>query len=225
VGYIYIPRAGYYHFLMESLVQLLYSLQSVPDATVLYDETQYNGYYKEYLELLQASGKIKVLKPIRYRFFRVPKLVMTAAEIDSGMFCQATVQLLQSVLAPTTSAPAAVRRIFLTRRGSRRFENQDMLEAVARSQGLEVVDTDSFSVAEQIAIFRSASLIVANHGAGLANLIFMPKGGRVVELFSSRWLNDCYFRLSSLVGLRYDCRVSDELGEWGTVNYDFVFES
>ncbi len=40
---------------------------------------------------------------------------------------------------------------------------------------------EGLSLAEQIRLFAGAGTVVAPHGAGLANLAYMPAGGRVVE--------------------------------------------
>jgi capsular polysaccharide biosynthesis protein len=72
------------------------------------------------------------------------------------------------------------------------------------ARGFDVVDPSALSVAEQIATFASASLIVATHGAALANLVFASPGSTVVELFPPGSVLPDYWRLASSVpGLEY----------------------
>jgi capsular polysaccharide biosynthesis protein len=60
------------------------------------------------------------------------------------------------------------------------------------------------SVAEQAKVFAEADVIVATHGAALANLCFASPGSTVIELFAPDYVNVCYWALAQRVpGLRY----------------------
>jgi capsular polysaccharide biosynthesis protein len=67
-----------------------------------------------------------------------------------------------------------------------------------------MVDPGSLPVTEQIRAFAEATVIVAPHGAALANLTFASPGAAVVELFPAGCLLPDYWRLASSVpGMRY----------------------
>ena len=60
------------------------------------------------------------------------------------------------------------------------------------------------TVAEQIRTFANAEVIVATHGAALANLAFASPGASVIELFPAGCLLPDYWRLASgIAGVRY----------------------
>jgi len=59
------------------------------------------------------------------------------------------------------------------------------------------------TVAEQAALFRGAEIIVAAHGAALANLVFCAPGTTLVELHYPRYTLGLYWRLARRLGLRY----------------------
>ena len=46
-------------------------------------------------------------------------------------------------------------------------------------------------------------VVVAPHGAGLANLVFCEAGTRVVEFFNRAYVNGNFWRLAALRGLDY----------------------
>ena len=213
----YLKDDGYFHFVMESLVRLCHALKACPGSVVLVDPTPANGFYGEYVELLRQRGLVTRTREVTAPVVSAASYVMTAAEQDSGMFCRPTVELLREVFLAGLPEVAPTRRIFLTRR-KRRFENQDALEDIARASGLEVVDTEGMPVSGQIDLFRASALVVANHGAGLANLVYAGGRATVVELFSTKWLNDCYFRLAAVRGMGYRCLVADESGDWGRID-------
>jgi len=78
------------------------------------------------------------------------------------------------------------------------------LMAHLADRGFEMVDPGSLPVTEQIRAFAEASLIVAPHGAALANLTFASPGAAVVELFPAGCLLPDFWRLACGVpGLRY----------------------
>ena len=61
---------------------------------------------------------------------------------------------------------------------------------------------EPLSPQEQIEIFYDAEVIVAPHGAGLANLCFAVDA-KVLELFSVSLVRPCYYYLSESLGHRY----------------------
>lgn len=59
-----------------------------------------------------------------------------------------------------------------------------------------------------VRLWATASLVIAPHGAGLANIIFCAPGATVVELFRGNVPHSIYQSLSATFGLRYvGCKV------------------
>jgi hypothetical protein len=48
---------------------------------------------------------------------------------------------------------------------------------------ISVVQMEKESFAAQVNIMRNTLILIAPHGAGTMNQIFMPKGGKIIELF------------------------------------------
>ena len=100
-------------------------------------------------------------------------------------------------------------RIYVTREKAkrRRVANEGALWAELAPRGFARVALEELSWAEQIAVFRAARVIVAPHGAGLANLVFCEPGTRVVELVNRAYFNPVFWRLAALRGLDYRAAV------------------
>jgi capsular polysaccharide biosynthesis protein len=64
----------------------------------------------------------------------------------------------------------------------RRVANGEEMEDVLSAHGVVPLSLEEKSFAEQIEIFKNASLIIGQHGAGMANAIFSRPGTRIVEL-------------------------------------------
>jgi capsular polysaccharide biosynthesis protein len=81
-------------------------------------------------------------------------------------------------------AGRAHRRLYVTRRGARlrRLANEADMTGVLERHGFEIVEAERLSFAEQVRKFAEARIICGPHGAGLANMAFMPPGGAAIEI-------------------------------------------
>jgi capsular polysaccharide biosynthesis protein len=97
------------------------------------------------------------------------------------------------------------KRIYITRRlaTKRRVLNEEELIPVLLNHGFEIVEAESLTFDEQVRLFSSAEMVVAPHGAGLANLLWVPAGCKVFEILDRDYVNDHFYNLSSVIGLNY----------------------
>jgi capsular polysaccharide biosynthesis protein len=89
---------------------------------------------------------------------------------------------------PHDPEAAPTRRVLLVRPpGAKRSANQDELVRVARDHGLETVDPGTLGFADQVRLFRDASLIVGGWGAAWSSMLFAHRTTRALmwapELF------------------------------------------
>jgi capsular polysaccharide biosynthesis protein len=95
------------------------------------------------------------------------------------------------------------RRLYVSRRGQpmRVMVNEMALEAALVRRGFQIVRPERMSVADQIALFSQAEVIVGPTGAGLTNAVFAAPGCQFVEIqpenFASFWAP----AFSRLIGL------------------------
>ncbi|MFD1483494.1 glycosyltransferase family 61 protein [Paracoccus nototheniae] len=108
--------------------------------------------------------------------------------------------------------------IFISRANAsnRRLVNeQDLIEFLSSRFPVKVMIGDKLSVADQRKIMASARAIVGVHGAGLTNLIFAPRGARLIELTQGQYLNrTASFHDSALIcGIEPHLVLAEEHGE------------
>jgi capsular polysaccharide biosynthesis protein len=117
------------------------------------------------------------------------------------------VQYLRERLMPQPLDLVPGRRVYITRgraRHSRIVRNEDeVVAALAAEFGFVPVDPAALSVADQIRAFAEAETIVAPHGAALGNLAFAHPEATVVELFPPDYVQGCYWKISTCVGMNY----------------------
>lgn len=103
---------------------------------------------------------------------------------------------LRAELATSYSPPS--RRLYVSRQAStsRRVENFDEFSTkVLEPFGLLPVELDSMSLKDQVDIFAKADLVVAEHGAGLVNAMFMRPGSTLVEVTPGPMVGRWMYRL------------------------------
>ena len=100
---------------------------------------------------------------------------------------------------------ASPERIYLSRNRSdqRRLANEHELLPALEAHGFATVYAEEHSMAEQAGLFRRARIIVAPHGAALANIVFSRTGCSVFELFEPNYGTASFYVLANRLGLRY----------------------
>ena len=89
------------------------------------------------------------------------------------------------------------RKLYVTRRNAkvRRFLNEEEVATYLKERGFEVVALEKLPLREQVRRFAEAKIVVAQHGAGLVNLLF-AQAPRVLEVCSDED-RQIFFRLIS----------------------------
>ncbi|MEG4346626.1 tetratricopeptide repeat protein [Microcoleus sp. A003_D6] len=97
------------------------------------------------------------------------------------------------------------KRIYISRskaRYRRVLNEEDAIEVLEKS-GFVSIWPESMSLAEQIAYFYHADVIVAAHGSGLTNTIFCRQGTKVIELVSPHYISHYYWGISQYLKLEH----------------------
>jgi hypothetical protein len=92
--------------------------------------------------------------------------------------------------------------------------NEAELLAALTPFGFVPVRFEGMSLADQIRLCRDAEMIVAPHGAALANLGFCRPGTKVLELQMDAYVNWRYRHLAAICGLNYDCLPGRAVHPW-----------
>jgi capsular polysaccharide biosynthesis protein len=105
--------------------------------------------------------------------------------------------------APDRSLP---RRVFLSRRDSRRLINEAEIAAYFSALGVETLFAEDLAPLDQLRLLAHAELIVAIHGAALAPLLYRPSEvppSTVVELFPVGHVTLVWRVVAAQVGCRW----------------------
>lgn len=220
----FLRASGYFHFALEQLPRILHVLAVWPDTTVLIGESL-RPFQAQFLDLItRRYQRIQVCVVKEPRVASVNSVRFTRAEPKSGFVPSNDLEILRSLVYPEQRRHSPPRRLlYISRKaGTRRFDNEAELEAALEGAGFEILTCEDIPLLEQIALFGAAAVVVAPHGAGLTNLVWCPSGTRVLELFSPRYMNDCYAWLAASCGLEWDFITASKGRSWGSVDVKHV---
>lgn len=193
----------YYHWLLDEWPRLL-SLGDTPFDSVVLHQTGFNA---QALELFRRTRPAAALVAAGGGLhLRASRLLVPELLGESGHPAPRALELLEEFVQPLLdgAAPAA-ERIYVSRARARgrRVLNEDALWARLEQRGFQRVFLEELDWPSQIRLFRQARVIVAPHGAGLANLAFCRPGAKVLELFNRAYVHWCFWQLAALRQLDY----------------------
>ncbi|HSY16178.1 MAG TPA: glycosyltransferase family 61 protein [Jatrophihabitantaceae bacterium] len=198
---------NYYHFLMDVLPRLGV-LEQCPDIErpARWFVPARTRFQRELLSMfgIEAADRIDSTQVMHVR---AQLLVVPGPASMTVINPPWVVAYLRRKLLPVPIARVPGRFIYVTRgeqRNNRRVVNEGELLRMLGERGFRTVDPGAMSVVDQIRAFAEADVIVAPHGAALANLVFASPGACVVELFPPGCAVPDYWKLANGVeGLEY----------------------
>jgi capsular polysaccharide biosynthesis protein len=198
---------NYYHFLMDVLTKLgvLEQAPAIARPELWYVPAQAR-FQRELLELAGIDEQHRI-DADEHPHVQADCLVVPAPPAMTEKNPPWAVQFLRDRLLPHVDTSGPRRNVYVTRGPSannRSITNEPAVLELLRKHDFESVDPGELSVVDQLRTFATANLIVAPHGAALANIIFSSPGSTLVELFPAGCLLPDFWRLASSVpGMEY----------------------
>jgi hypothetical protein len=197
---------GFFHWILECLPRLwlLKQYEALVGQTipVLIDPNP-PAYIRETLHMMGITEIIEW----DVTFARVKHLLIPMALHGTGRPSGfATAWVHDALLAylgddsPHFEAP----KIYISRESAnkRRVMNEAEVFDFLRSCGFELFNLERMTIAEQIALFTQANVILGPHGAGFANAIHSSEA-RLLEFFEPSYVNACFYRLANVRNFDY----------------------
>lgn len=88
------------------------------------------------------------------------------------------------------------KKVYISRKdSSRKFNNEEEIERFLKKQGFAIIQAENLTFEQQVELFSNTKILVAGHGAGITNILFMDIGTTLIELFPEKIVKpDFYFR-------------------------------
>jgi len=197
--------AGHFHWFCDVLPKLIGLGSSAGEFTLLLPDSNYTRNIAP--ESLQRLGlRFEDIVWMNERSFYFIKNLFCISKVSrSGQMHKGLMKELQQRF--TQGCKSSNRRIYISRQKAkfRKIVNEEMLISLLRSYGFEILHAEDLSLEDQVSVFSSAQTICGIHGAGLTNCLFMPIGGKVIELRKKENgpSNVAYWHLADAVGHSY----------------------
>jgi len=201
---------NYYHWLID-IVPKLSVLQDMGIPIDFFFVPQKYAFQRESVRSLGIDPR-KIIAAHRRSHVAADRIL--AVNWEGLSVTPSRLQSIHSGLASLIAdAPALLRprRLYISRSGSsvRRIINESELFAKLRAYDFEFLCLEGISMREQIAAFQSADVIVAPHGAGLANLCFCRPGTRVMEITTPFRVLSLFTRLANAANLEFHLHIAE----------------
>ena len=199
---VLLPNDEFYHVLVEHLPNVLLTRQFLPSAKILLSHRRH-PFVDKLLDFAEipSEDRMPLDAPVR-----VDDLVFAPLWVNSGFVPACDLDIVRKAILPRIpSTSNTLERIYVSRSRSRNrpLGREKELERALAERGFTICFFETMTPSEQFAAVHHARLIVAPHGAGLANLVAAKPGLRVLELLSRNWFNTCYAKLAVQIGCDY----------------------
>lgn len=209
---------GYFHWFLDALTRLIL-VDNLYDYVLLLP-----------LQLKKSSFIIETLNflGINYCFIDAGSILLNVKvltvkfDYPSGNYDSGIVKILQARLQIAKKNP--YRQVYISRAkaGRRKMIDENQFIEEIMKLGFEVVYCEDMNFNQTKEFFSDVKILIAQHGAGLTNMLFMQPQSTVIEI---RNLNDthnnCYFSLASALDIEYNYCTTKEVGQH---NDDIKFE-
>jgi hypothetical protein len=201
------PEAGgnYYHWLVD-LLPRIFLLKHATQNFSNYDTLLLNGsranYERETLTALEVPPEKIRFVDSRDRF-QIASAVFPS--LDINVVAPWKVRGLRELVSSRPQRHRSSRLYFSRARAAvRRIANEKEISEALRHHDFEILEAETLSFREQADLSANASVIIAPHGAALANIVFCQPGTRVVEISTREGYRDWYWQLAVVTGLSYE---------------------
>ena len=173
---------NYYHWLIDNLPRLLHVKPHIGRERLLVPDNLL-PFQRRTLELL-GYGEDRLIFVGNHECVRASRVLVPSLLAMSTFPHPEVVKMLRRWFLFKRHPDKPSRRIFVSRADaqSRRLVNEDALWPILCSHGFERVVLGQMSFDEQVRLFAEVDVLLAVHGAGMTNMVFMPPKSRVIEI-------------------------------------------
>ncbi len=191
---------NYGHFLYDGLPAVLQYVHAMPWRNWRIVGPELAPWQRDILSALSCLDRYReIIEPTRFDKVLVTDMLSMHLSYPSR-FIRTVLDTARFVIGSPASTRS--RQIFLSRAlQRRRLVNRPEVEDALRSEGIEVVQPERLSVAEQVSIAASSRLVVGEAGAAMANIGFCDPGALILEIQPERFFDGFVRATCFLCGL------------------------
>lgn len=200
--------SNWYHFVTQVLPKIKYTSQIPKDVPIIVPpHCQENNNFRQALEIFvkqyalerqitympyNGAYIVKTLYVASAQGLLIPNLKKKVKEMSRPEWClykKSTIDFIrETMLKVMDTTKTYPEKIYISRKNAsaRRSFNEDEIAEYMSTVGYAIVAPETYSVAEQVALFHHAKCIVACSGAALTNLLYCQQGCKVIIMNNYR---------------------------------------
>jgi hypothetical protein len=196
---------NYFHWLTDVLTRL-YSVRDVLDDYTLILPENFCHSYNRYT--LEKFGVKKIQWTNDKKMLFASEVLLPTHTAPAGNYNPELLRkAVQFLVSEQSRSLEKGDKIYITRQkaSTRKVINEDEVISFLQRHGFAILHCEDLSFESQISILSHARVLISIHGAGLANLMFMPPESCVLELRKDGGpeMYNCYFALAAVFHQRY----------------------
>jgi capsular polysaccharide biosynthesis protein len=198
---------GYFHWLADVLPKLAIAADQITTSTVLLPA--------RFRDSKLVSDSLGLFGIADFEFINenetivADRFYLPIHTPESGFFDEKTIRQVRRKFIDSLPGLDAVpdKRIYISRKHAKRRKvvNDDEVSVALAEFGFETVLAEELTFLQQVRLFASTRYLLSIHGAGLANMLFMPRGGRVMEFRKNdERASNCFLNMATALGHDFD---------------------
>lgn len=208
----YAINSNYGHWLMDILPQFDMLLRSgIKLDEIDFFVMRYAGhrYQRESLELL-GIPEGKLIQASDDLHLSADRLLMPFVTSDGSHIAKEGCDFVRGLFLGSAPRRSTGRLLYSSRNdvASRRVLNEPEVLGYLKGLGFEDLILSGMSVREQAATIFDAKALIGATGSNLTNILFAPRGGALVEIFSPGWVNRFQWYICNHIDVRFAYLVS-----------------
>jgi hypothetical protein len=198
---------NYYHWIVD-LMPRLALLKKAAGGFGNFEHILINGCDAPYekASLTQIGAPLEKLRYVDERCrFHIEHASIPSMDHFSRTVAPWKVRVLRAMIDAAGVADDTPAKVYISRRRAavRRILNEAEFESLLQKNGFTLVELESLPWDKQVQLFSNAEVVLAPHGAALANIVFCRPKTLVAEIGTRRGYREFYWSLASSSALDY----------------------
>jgi len=196
---------NYFHWMIEILPRFLL-LNKFRNKIDYYALDTEKSFQKEAIEELNIPEN-KIVPLSKDTNINAKQTYMASRLMPSGKVNKTIITFLNDIFLKNKEKIEKYKKIYIMRgkcKNGRIVVNEKEVISFLKKYRFYPLKMDDFPVKKQAQIFYSAKYIIAPHGAALTNLVFANRNCKVLEIFSSKYINDCFKNICKVKKIKYE---------------------
>ncbi|RHW43571.1 glycosyltransferase family 61 protein [Neobacillus notoginsengisoli] len=206
----HIDGRNYYHWMYETLPRIHLIRQSglTADSYIMKAEQTPIHFHNESLGILGVEEG-QIIKTNTAIHIQADNLIVPSQPAFATKWAY---DFLRRTFLTKIGKISKKKRIYISRKWSRKIINEDELMELLASYHFIKVELEHLSIRKQAELFANSEAIIAPHGAGLTNLTFCSPSTKVIEIFSPTYITSLFWVISSFGQLKYHYFIGNHAG-------------